>query len=37
VTRAGLLIASSADPVATRDAVAATFPGLLRGFAPPPG
>jgi AcrR family transcriptional regulator len=37
VTRAGLLIASSADPVATRDAVAATFPGLLRGFAVPPG
>jgi AcrR family transcriptional regulator len=37
MTRAGLLIASSADPVATRDAIGATFPGLIRGFAAPPG
>jgi AcrR family transcriptional regulator len=33
MTRAGLLIASSPDPIATRDAVAATFRGLIRGFA----
>lgn len=34
LTRAGLLIASSADPRATRDAVAATLRALIRGFAP---
>jgi len=37
MTRAGLLLATSADPVATRDAVATTFAGLIRGFAVPPG
>ena len=37
LTRAGLLIASSDDPVATRNAVAATFLAMMRGFAPPPG
>jgi AcrR family transcriptional regulator len=37
LTRAGLLIASSDDPVATRNAVAATFLVMMRGFAPPPG
>jgi AcrR family transcriptional regulator len=37
MTRAGQLIASSADPAATRDAIGATFPGLIRGFAAPPG
>jgi AcrR family transcriptional regulator len=34
LTRAGLLIASSADPTATRDAVAATMRVLISGFAP---
>ena len=33
MTRAGLLIASSPDPNATRDAVGATFRGMIRGFA----
>jgi AcrR family transcriptional regulator len=37
LTRAGLLIASSPDPSATRDAVAATLRALITGFAPPPG
>lgn len=37
MTRAGLLIASSADPVATRDAVGATFSSMIRGFALPAG
>jgi AcrR family transcriptional regulator len=37
LTRAGLLIASSDDPVATRDAVAATFLAMMRGFARPAG
>ena len=32
MTRAGLLIASSPDPKATRDAVAATFRQMLSGF-----
>jgi AcrR family transcriptional regulator len=32
--RAGLLIASSTDPAATRDAVAATMRALISGFAP---
>ena len=32
MTRAALLIASSSDPKATRDAVGATFGTLLRGF-----
>lgn len=36
MTRAGLLIASSPDPIATRDAVGATFRGLIRGFAVSP-
>jgi len=35
LTRAGLLIASSAEPAATRDAVAATLRALITGFAPP--
>jgi AcrR family transcriptional regulator len=34
LTRAGLLIASSEEPRATRDAVAATLRALLNGFAP---
>jgi AcrR family transcriptional regulator len=33
LTRAGLLIASSAEPTATRDAVAATLRALISGFA----
>lgn len=33
LTRAGLLIASSAEPKATRDAVAATLRALISGFA----
>jgi hypothetical protein len=33
LTRAGLLIASSAEPKATRDAVAATLRTMLSGFA----
>jgi AcrR family transcriptional regulator len=37
LTRAGLLIAGSADPVATRDAVAVTLRALITGFAPRPG
>jgi AcrR family transcriptional regulator len=32
MTRAGLLIASSADPKATRDAVGATFRQMMSGF-----
>jgi AcrR family transcriptional regulator len=35
LTRAGLLIASSAEPRATRDAVAATLRAVIGGFAPP--
>ena len=34
LTRAGLLIASSAEPKATRDAVAAAMQSLIGGFAP---
>ncbi len=37
LTRAGLLIASSAQPKATRDAVAATMHDLISGFAPRAG
>ena len=37
LTRAGLLIASSPQPTATRDAVAATMRALIAGFAPRPG
>jgi AcrR family transcriptional regulator len=38
MTRAGLLIASSPDPKATRDAVGVTFLQMTSGFlAPPPG
>jgi AcrR family transcriptional regulator len=37
LTRAGLLIASSPQPTATRDAVAATLRALITGFAPRPG
>jgi AcrR family transcriptional regulator len=37
MTRAGLLIASSPDPKATRDAVGATFRTLLSGFLAGPG
>jgi len=39
LTRAGLLIASSAEPKATRDAVAATLRAMISGFAvqPPSG
>jgi AcrR family transcriptional regulator len=33
LTRAGLLIASSAEPKATRDAVAATLRAMISGFA----
>ena len=33
LTRAGLLIASSAEPQATRDAVAATLQAIISGFA----
>ncbi len=36
LTRAGLLIASSPEPTATRDAVAATLRALITGFAPRP-
>jgi AcrR family transcriptional regulator len=35
LTRAGLLIASSAEPKATRDAVGATLRAIISGFAPP--
>jgi len=34
LTRAGLLIAASAEPAATRDAVAVTMRALITGFAP---
>ena len=34
LTRAGLLIASSPEPAATKDAVAATLRGIITGFAP---
>jgi AcrR family transcriptional regulator len=34
LTRAGMLIASSADPLATRDAVAAALRALIGGLAP---
>jgi len=38
MTRAGVLIASSPDPKATRDAVGATFRQMISGFlAGPPG
>ncbi len=37
LTRAGLLIASSPEPAATRDAVAATLRAIITGFAPRPG
>jgi AcrR family transcriptional regulator len=37
LTRAGLLIASSPDPAATRDAVAAGLRAIITGFAPRPG
>jgi hypothetical protein len=37
MTRAGLLIASSPDPQAARDAVAATFRQMLSGFLAEPG
>jgi AcrR family transcriptional regulator len=37
MTRAGLLIASSPDPQATRDAVGATFRQMLSGFLAGPG
>ncbi len=37
LTRAGLLIASSPQPKATRDAVAATMQALISGFAPRAG
>jgi AcrR family transcriptional regulator len=37
LTRAGLLIASSPEPTATRDAVAATLLALISGFAQRPG
>jgi hypothetical protein len=36
LTRAGLLIASSAEPEATRDAVAATLRAMISGFAVQP-
>jgi AcrR family transcriptional regulator len=36
LTRAGLLIASSADPQGTRDAVAATLRAMISGFAAVP-
>jgi AcrR family transcriptional regulator len=36
LTRAGLLIAGSAEPAATRDAVAVTLRALITGFAPRP-
>jgi hypothetical protein len=34
MTRAGLLIASSPDPKATRDAVGVTFRQMMSGFLP---
>ena len=34
LTRGGMLIASSADPVATRDAIAATLRAILAGLGP---
>jgi AcrR family transcriptional regulator len=37
LTRAGLLIASSPEPAATRDAVAAALRAIITGFAPRPG
>jgi AcrR family transcriptional regulator len=37
LTRAGLLIASSPEPTATRDAVATTLRAIITGFAPRPG
>lgn len=37
LTRAGLLVAGSAEPAATRDAVAVTLRALITGFAPRPG
>jgi hypothetical protein len=37
MTRAGLLIASSPDPKATRDAVGATFRQMISGFLAGPG
>ncbi len=37
MTRAGLLIASSPDPKATRDAVGATFRQMMSGFLAGPG
>jgi AcrR family transcriptional regulator len=37
LTRAGLLIASSPEPTATRDAVAATLRAIITGFARRPG
>jgi AcrR family transcriptional regulator len=37
LTRAGLLIASSPDPKATRDAVGATFRQMISGFLAGPG
>jgi AcrR family transcriptional regulator len=37
MTRAGLLIASSPDPKATRDAVGATFRQMMSGFLAVPG
>jgi AcrR family transcriptional regulator len=36
LTRAGLLIASSPEPAATRDAVAATLRAIITGLAPRP-
>lgn len=36
LTRGGMLIASSADPLGTRDAVAAALRAILRGLAPRP-
>lgn len=36
LTRAGLLIASSPEPAATRDAVAAALRAIISGFAPRP-
>jgi AcrR family transcriptional regulator len=37
LTRAGLLIASSPEPTATKDAVAATLGAMITGLAPRPG
>lgn len=37
LTRAGLLIASSPEPAATRDAVAASLRAIITGFAPRSG